>query len=129
MRNPVYTYVIYLFLKIEYFLLNNSLRLAYVVCAEQTIEEQKIKFGFYGEMEGHICGFLIYFTLLVLLPALNVSKTVKSLYNKCITTVVRIFTYDNIICLDIFSLPKVSVLCYVYSACTTQRQLVQKCPK
>ena len=35
-----------------------------MVCAEQTIEEQKIKFDFYGEMEGHICGLLIYPTLL-----------------------------------------------------------------
>ena len=54
----------HLTIKIDFFLLNNSLRLAYVVCAEQTIEEQKIKFDFYGEMEGHICGLLIYLTLI-----------------------------------------------------------------
>ena len=34
-----------------------------MVCAEQTIEEQKIKFDFYGAMEGHICGLIIYPTL------------------------------------------------------------------
>ena len=48
----------------RFFLLNNSLRLAYVVCAEQTIEEQNIKFDFYGEMEGHICGLLLFLTLI-----------------------------------------------------------------
>ena len=32
-------------------MVDNSLRLAYVVCVEQTIEEQKIKFDFYGEMD------------------------------------------------------------------------------
>ena len=37
---------LYLTLKIDFFLLNNSLRLVYVVYAEQTIEEQKIKFDF-----------------------------------------------------------------------------------
>ena len=34
-----------------------------MVFAEQTIEDQTIKFNFYGEMEGHICGLLIYPTL------------------------------------------------------------------
>ena len=34
-----------------------------MVCAEQTIEEQNIKFDFYGDMEGHICRLLIYLTL------------------------------------------------------------------
>ena len=62
MRSPVYM-AFHLTIKIEFFLLSNTLRLAYVVCAEQIIKEQKIKFVVYGEMEGHICGLLIYPTL------------------------------------------------------------------
>ena len=51
MSSPVYM-TLYPTLKNRFFLLNSSLRLVYVVYMEQTIEEQKIKFDFYGEMEG-----------------------------------------------------------------------------
>ena len=45
-------------------LLNNSLRLlVYVVYAEQTIEEQKIKFDFQGQIKAIYTGLLIYPTL------------------------------------------------------------------
>ena len=61
MRSPVYM-ALYLTLKIEFLLLNNSLRLAYV---EQTIEEQKIKFDFQGEIMAIYTGLLIYPTLAI----------------------------------------------------------------
>ena len=51
-------------LKIEYFLHNKSLRLVYVVYVEQTIEEQKMKFDFQGQIIAIYTGLLIYPTLL-----------------------------------------------------------------
>ena len=55
----------HLTMKIEFFLSQQSAACVRgKVGAEQTIEEQKIKFDFYGDMEGHICGLLNYPTLL-----------------------------------------------------------------
>ena len=75
------------------FLLNNSLRPVYVVCALQTIEEQKIKFDFYGEMGGHICGLLIYLTLSIYHLHLRYSRSssvVVSWFSKKIITIIAV---------------------------------------
>ena len=53
MRSPVFI-ALYLTL-----LLNNSLQLVYVVYAKQTIEEQKIKFDFKGEIKAIYTGLLL----------------------------------------------------------------------
>ena len=80
-----------------------------MVCAEQTIKEQKTKFDFYGEIEGHICGLLIYPTLpygldnlkknlLTFDPFLSLSE-IESIYTPIINTKA---TDDKIISLNIF---------------------------